>query len=220
MLIHEHIRIVAVWFGARTKGKVRHEAERTTTVVGDQNARDRADNFAQLRRLGHHRYQLWRRQQRGQRLEVVPEVGVYELVALPTALEPEDVGHEDIAQDGLDPVESKAIDDSERQEVGTAPEGELESLQNTSEHQHEPPQTHDATPETDQLQVLENPQVISQVQSQADESDTTKESPSIVPTCATHKKQIEPQVKSILSSVTFTDSPSFSEWTPCEETDE
>jgi hypothetical protein len=96
MLIHE----LAVWFGAWTKSKGRHEVECAMTGVGEQTARngannfaqlaevedqtprDRANNFAQHRRLAHRRYQLWKRQQRAQRPEVVPKVAFHVTIAI------------------------------------------------------------------------------------------------------------------------------------------
>jgi len=171
-----------------------------------------------------------------QKLEIVPEVAVYEFVESPTTLEPEDVTQDQLAVTGPEKLHA-----SDCQDFNPTPVGELRSLRDTEEHQYEPPQVfeaksdngelqveenqseppriHDATPEHAGLQVLENLQSCRQVQSQVDESHTIKESPSVLSTCETHE-EIKPQVKSILSSVTFTDSPSFSEWTPCEETDE
>ena len=61
-----------------------------------------------------------------------------------------------------------------------------------------------------------------QLNSQPDEVRTVEESRAVEDVCIPYEKETErePQVKSILSSVTFTDSPSFSEWVPYEKTDE
>jgi hypothetical protein len=131
---------------------------------------------------------------------------------------------------------------SESQEIRAVPEGETGSLKDTEErhckppqvpeatsdkielqeeeHQYEQPQLHDAIPEQAQLNVEEDLQSCSQVQFQVDESRTMKESPSVVSTCETREEDTKPHVKSIFSSFTFTNSPSFSNWTPFEKTDE
>lgn len=187
----------------------------------EQTARNQANSFAQLRRLSHHRYQLWKRQRRVQRPESIAKVAVHESAEeLPATPGPEDIGSENVTQERLDVVIPEASHDGEAQELSPAPEGELRSLQDTEEHQYEPPQDHDLAPEQVELQMLGNLQSCSQVQSQVDESQTTKESPSVVSTCKTCEEEIKPQVKSILSSVTFINSPSFSAWTPCETADE
>lgn len=216
MFIH-HIRI-AEWFGAWTKSKARREAECTTTGIQDQIALNQANSFAQLRKLAHHRYQLWKRQQRVQSPEPIAKVAAHESRLVTP--QPEDIGNEGVTQNRLHVVVPEASHEGETQELSPAPEGELRSLQDTEEHQYDPPRTHDVAPEEVELQVLEHPQSCTQVPSQVDESQTTKESPSIVPTCTTHEETIEPLVKSILSSVTFTDSASFSAWTPCETANE
>lgn len=242
MLTHEHIRIAAVWIGAWTESKARREAECTTTRVEEETPRDRADSFAQLRRLAHHRYHLCKKQQRTQRPNVIPQITSHGSIGLPATLRSEDINNGHFTHDALVVVHPESFHDSERDELAPAPEGELRSLQDTAEHQYEPPQlseaasdrvelqveeqlnepprNHDAAPEMIQLQVLDNLQSCNKVQSQVDEPSTRKELPSIAATCTAGVEKIDPRVKSILSSVTFTGSPSFTAWTPCEKADE
>lgn len=224
MLINEHI-LIAVWIEAWTKTRVRQfykalEANGFTKDKKPQTVRKLTHNFAQFRRLAHHRYQLWRRQQRSQRSKAVPKTTVHETVESPAAPRLENIGKNDVTQDRLDVKEPGASNHSERQEIKPTSVSELRSPQDTAEHQFEPPRTLDAAPKIVQTKLLEELQGCDQAQSQADEPRLTKEPPSIVPTCDAHEKVIEPQVNSIFPSVTFTDSPSFSTWMPYEKADE
>lgn len=264
MLVHEHIRVVAMWFGAWAKSKVRHEAECTTTEAGDQTAREQANKFAQLKRLAHHRYELWKRQHQAEEQNVVSKITVHESVECSVTTEGEGIGNGGVTEDQVTVIEPEASYAGEHEEAVSALGGELGSLQDTEEqqcepshvpeaesnklelqeeeNQCEPPRTHGATPQRDQLHVEEkqceppwthdaapkeiqlpveeNLQSYSQVQPQIDRPQTTKELLSVVPSCEIREEEIKPRIKSIISSVTFTDSPSFSAWTPCDEKDE
>ena len=244
MLIHEHIRITATWFGSWAQSKARYEAECTMTGTANHIARDQADNFAQLRRLAHHRYQLWKKQQqqRAQGSKIFSKVTVHESVESPETSGPEGVGDGDVTRGRLDTVGFETSHESERQKVSPAPGAEVRPLQDTAERQYEspqvpdttsdrvqlqvdehrsdPPRTLDAAPEKVQIESLEELQCCGQPQSQVDEPRVTEESPSIVvPACNAHEKDREPRVESVLS-VTFTNSPSFSAWKPCGKADE
>lgn len=137
MLIHEHIRIAAVWFGAWTESKARLEAECTTTGMGDQTARDQADNFAQLRRLAHHRYQVWKTQQRAQRPESVAKVTIHGSIESPASSEPEGFDNGSVAQERLAVIGPEAFHFSEQQEIFSTPVGDVRPPQDTEEHRHE-----------------------------------------------------------------------------------
>jgi hypothetical protein len=139
---------------------------------------------------------------------------------LPATPELEGVGNGSVAQERPAVTGPEASRVSGQQEIFSTPVDDVRPPQDTEEHHHESLSTQDAMLESDQLQAPEEPQGCGQVPFQADESHITKKPTSIAPTCTPHESNIELQVRSTLSSVTFTDSPSFSAWTPCNKADE
>jgi len=183
MMINDHM-LIAAWIGAWVESRVSRldQASEANDIVDRKEAqttRDRANNFAQLRRLGHHRYRLWKSQLQVRRRGVVSVVSVYgpieEVLASPEA---DDIGDGSVTQHQDDVVEPQPSQYSEQREVGSARVDELRSLQEAGEDQHEPPNVHDATLEKVELQVKGHQYELPQIPNASDEPprnpDTSK----------------------------------------------
>ena len=164
--------LIAVWIDACTKTRVRQfynalEASDFTKDKKPQTARKLIHNFAQFRRLAHHRYRLWKKQQRAQRLSAIPKATVHETVESPVAPKLEDIGKRDVTQDRLSVKGSCASHHSERQEIVPTSVSELRSPEDTAEHQSESPRTLDVAPKIVQTKSLEELQGCHQAQSRS-----------------------------------------------------
>jgi uncharacterized protein YjbI with pentapeptide repeats len=237
MLINE----VAVWFAAWTMSNARHEAECTTTGTGDQTARERANNFAQLRRLAHHRYQLWKREQRAQGPEVILDVTVHGTIAIKTSKQ-NDLSTRNIDRSRNGVPELSTIPDESKQNNGL---GSSSTRQPTKAQGGETASTRDLLPVNEPSAVQDeakrcrtepprNPEAIlaeesqpqdqrnlqscghSQSHNQVDKTHLVREVTVVGTVRTANGSKVTSLLANILSAAKFTDSLSISAWVPCE----